>query len=171
MSSSTNSRQADSAETSKQLTDVPYIGDSRAEQFVEAGYETPADVANQEPDDVARDVHGIGGTDAKRIVEGAKRMCVDTEPELDDTISDIGVEEHSAEADVEEHQPSPDELDDDEPEIPDPDTFEARLEIREGGEELWYRHPETDSLLIPYDAPGFEQWCEARGHDPEEMRQ
>lgn len=56
------------------LTEVPYIGEHRAEAFVEAGLDSPERVAKASPELLEENIYGLGRTDAERIVEGAREL-------------------------------------------------------------------------------------------------
>lgn len=148
------------------LTDVPYIADTREQYFREAGYETPEQLLDVEAEDLVTEVYAIGPTAAKRILEGVRELFDEDEPELSDVEFQTARDLHegttqASDAEVAEAVPEPDVT---------AEQFERRLVTRERGEELWYRNPETGSLIIPYDAPGFEAWCEEHDRDPEDFR-
>ena len=146
--------------TARELTDVPYISTEREQRFQDAGYNSPSDVALSEPTQVAEEVYGVGESTATTIIEGARELVGVDEP--------VVVEDDEDEDELEEP--------DDEAEAPEEVTaemFERRLitrDVKGDGTEMWYRDPETESLITPYEAPGFEAWCEKMGRDPESFR-
>lgn len=151
------------------LEAIPYISDVRAEHFRQAGYETPTDVATAELGELADDVYGIGATTARQILEGARELVGMDEPvSSPDTEPDATSGANADDVDADQ-EPEPES----EPAPVDAETFARRLVTREvdgGSNELWYRDPETQSLITPYHAPGFEAWCEAHDRDPESFR-
>lgn len=157
------------ADASELVTEVYGVGPKTAERVLKGARGMCLDSGEDEV------------TDAE--IDAAREAHATTEPE---TVTDLKGEVRDQERDVEQSGAPLSAIegldgstldlseDDDEevesaPEVT-AEQFERRLTTREGGTEFWYRCPDTEALLLPYEAPGFENWCEARGRDPEDFQ-
>lgn len=168
---------------SEALTDVPYIGETRADAFEQVGLDTPERVADASVELVADNVYGVGETDAERIVSGARELL----GRDDGTVAAGSTEEASESSgpdnpieDVRGLDGSTLDLSeaDDEPAV-DVDRLEAFAEQAEQAHrfdrrllsdeqgKLWYRFPDEGLTINPYNAPEYEAWCAYNGREPE----
>lgn len=148
---------ADGEVQASELAEIPYVADDRSEKLRDAGFTTIREVGEATADELAKQVYGLSAYDAERIVANASEI-VETR-EVGDAGTNGALE---ATESVVRTVSGQDEG------VP-PEIFEEHIYETEDGRTLYRLEKRNELGVTPHIIPGFEEWCDATGRDPEQF--
>lgn len=147
---------ADGEAQVSELAEIPYVAETRSEELRSAGFATIREVSEATVAELADQVYGLGETDAERIVDGASDLVDDADEEAG-VNSAIHANEHVVRIASSTDSGVP------------PELFENRVYETEDGRTLYELDVAGGPGVVPRIVPGFEEWCEETGRDPEQF--